>query len=150
MRKALLLSIFLIACNHNTPTPANPYAIARAIVQGAQIAVTVADAYFSIWAQNSSDPASVPTVQAEYNQIKMDVINAIQVAFSAINLAEDQSQGIDVTKLMTDAEAAWQKLYTFLQGLGVKVPTSMSVKIKTQKHLVTINYIPKTLLPQNK
>jgi hypothetical protein len=142
----LVLALFLTLavglgahCQQPSTPTSNPYIIARAVVQSAQIAVDTADATFNLWCGFASEKCAA--VRQKYSALRLDVVDALAVVLSAIDLAETAGTSLDMTKLMLQAEVAWQALVKFLTDLGVS-PSSAPTVVKLQPLK-----LPKTLLP---
>jgi hypothetical protein len=159
IKRMLLLSLFLLStvaatCTTNTNgSGPNGYAIARACVQGGQVAVSMGDSVFEIWCA-VSDGLQCAEARGTYSHLRLDVLDGLQVVLAGIDLAESQSSGLDLPKLMAQAEAAWSKLYKFLADLGVmptSLPSTVTKSTQAKKEKLVLPELklklPKTLLP---
>jgi len=133
-------------CKAPVSLPDN-YAVARAVVQGSQLALFAADGVFEFLCTLSSKAADArPT----YLLIRADVATGLQLALEGIMVAETQKQGFDLSKLMAQAETSWQKVKEFLLALEASInpPASNSASMKTiaSTRRLSARDLPPTLL----
>jgi hypothetical protein len=159
----IMAAVLLTACPHNTPDPntpqKDPYAIARAVIQGAQLTLLGADGVFEITVA-FMDPAKVPDIRKDYLRIRAAVVAGLKIASDGVDVAESQKAGFDIVKLLAQAETAYQDILKFLGDLKAPAgPTSRAVygvaKYGTSKwgekyKDPELEKLPKTLLPAAK
>lgn len=141
------LALALSACprplDPNGPPAPDPYATARAVIQGAELAVLGADGIFEI-AMAFTDPTRVPELRKAYLKIRASVLDGLRLALDGVAIAESQKQGFDLAKLMAQAETAYQDLLKFIAGLKA-TPSSMPKAGPPE-----LPPLPPTLLPAAK
>jgi hypothetical protein len=149
MLKRTLLLVCLVpliaGCPHNGPGPViSPYTTARAAIQTAQIALSMADGVFEIWAGTQTDLLAVEAARAKYLKVRTAVADGLKVAMDAVALAEAVGVDLDLGKVLAAAEAAWQDLRKFLSDLGT-TPASKPMLKGTFK--MPVEKLPPSLLP---
>ena len=122
-----LITLFLCSCPHNGagpvgPTKTDPYAIARAVIQGAQLSLFVADGVFEQWALQQTDQEKVKAARAKYTHIRTAVVDGLRLALDAVNIAQQAATDPDLSKILLQADAAWQDLKALLTDLLGKTP----------------------------
>ena len=133
-----------------TPVPNNIYADARFVIQGAQIALTAAEAAFNLWC-GAVDQAKCTATRLEFDKVKYAVADGLQLVKIAIDVAEEQRAGFNLATLLAQAETAWEELLKFLADLGVPPPSTQPKKLgKTMSFHDRVLKLPKTLLPIKK
>lgn len=149
---AALFTLLLTACPHNGPDVAtpekDPYAIARAVVQTAQLSLLAADGVFEIWA-GFAEPAKATEARVTYTKIRTAVVDGLKVAMDGINIAESQKEGLDLPKLLAQAEAAYQDLRAFLGILtgGASSQPSPRSGFGAKYKAPAVQDLPPSLLP---
>lgn len=137
MKRWSMLIPFLIvtSCAHCPVSGSNPYNVARAVIQAAQLALNVAAGVFASFGSPSSQP--------QFIQISTAVADGLKLALDGVNVAEEQKSGFDLNKLMANAESSYQDLRAFLTALqGRSGPTT-----KRGLRQFTVKDLPPTLLP---
>lgn len=148
MRPIILASIFTLmtACPGGTSCKGgDPYTTARAIIAGAQVAVTMSDAVFQVWAASQTDPEKVKKALEQFLKIKLDVLDGLQLATAGVDIAEQAHKDPDITKLMDKAEIAFQALRKLLTDLLTSTPSSQFAKVSSLMNPL-LERLPKTLL----
>lgn len=136
----LLLTTAATSCTECPPSKNLPdgFAIGRATVQGAQLALFGADAVFEFWAA-FADTTTVAAARPKYLRIRVSVVSGLQLALDGIAIAESQKSGFDLNKLMAQAEASWKDLRAFLATLQAAAGASQPTSVKA---MATISKVP--------
>lgn len=152
----LPLALLVTACPPCPPPQTgpgtSPYVIAKGVIYSGQLAVSLAGGFFNLWL--SSRPATTPAekiseYKTTYNKVSTSVLNGLQLALTAVNIAEEQGKEFNLVSLLAQAETAWQQLRQFLSGLGVNVPATSLPKVsKPEAPVFNMSDLPVTLLPK--
>ena len=168
MVRAVQLVVLLVAAGMlaGCPNPAtgktDPWLTAKTIINQSKMGVPVADVIFTQWKLSQTDQQKVAEAEAKYVKIKLAVLNGLSVAYDGVVIAEQAKTDPDMSKLMDQAETAWQDLRKFLEDLLKKPeePASQPVaKAKTPLPTPTVqpvvkledidlSKLPKSLLPK--
>jgi hypothetical protein len=155
MRKILtvLLFVLLAGCPGLTNCKGtDPYATARLVIGGTQIAVQSSEAVFMAWAATQTDMEKVKVALAKFTKIKAAVLQGLQVALDGVDIAQQAKTDPDIKKLMAQAETAFQDLRKLLEGLLAKPTTQLvpkdpkAVKAAPTELEKMFEALPKTLL----
>lgn len=127
MKKILTAIVTFIMCSAFTcSAPTDPYATARLVINGTQIAVQTSEGVFMLWAATQTDPEKVKTALAKFTKVKVAVLQGLQVALDGVDIAQQAKTDPDIRKLMVAAETAFQDLRRLLEELLTK-PASQPV-----------------------
>jgi hypothetical protein len=96
-----------------------------------------------------ADSATCADAQSKFAHMKLDVLDGLQAALAAIDVAESQGSGFDLLQLMAKAEEAWGKIYKFLNDLGLPLASSLP-EAKDSQNLPPMMKLPNTLLPSRR
>jgi hypothetical protein len=156
MRKiltAVLVMALFMACPGFSSCGAgtDPYATARIVINGAQIAVGASETVFMAWAAVQTDPAKVKDALVKFTKIKSAVLQGLQVALDGVDIATTAKTVPDTKKLMAQAETAFQDLRRMLETLLVgsstmPTPKDLKIKIPVNDLQKMFENLPKTLL----
>jgi len=153
MRK--ILTLILLALLPSCPGLTNckgtdPYATARLVVSGTQIAVQSSEAIFMVWAATQTDMEKVKVALAKFTKIKAAILQGLQVAMDGIDIAQQAKTDPDIKKLMAAAETAFQDLRKLLEELLAKPASAPGIKVKMSAAPsdaeALLAKLPKTLL----
>jgi len=142
------LVALIAGCPHNGAGPViNPYSVARAAIQAAQLSLLVADGVFDTWAATQADPAKVAEVRAKYVKVRTAVADGLRLAMDAVAIAESVAQKLDIAQILAQAEVAYQDLLRLLKDLKsapTSGPTSAPAALKVP---ALFEKLPPTLIP---
>jgi hypothetical protein len=106
------------SCPHNGPGPViNPYSVARAAIQAAQLTLLVSDGVFDTWAAAQTNPVKVAAARAKYVKVRTCVADSLRLAMDAVAIAEAVGQKVDLAQILAQAEVAYQDLLKLLKDL---------------------------------
>jgi hypothetical protein len=156
MRAKLLVVAFLIAAcpgSQVLPDTSNPYAVARAVIQSAQLSLYAADSLFGLWASRQSDPARVAAATARYQTVRAAVSYGLSLALRAVDLAEKAKAKVELAVILKDADEAWKDLRGLLTVVfgqsspPASAPASEPTRSPDKWKLPTLDDLPTSLIP---
>lgn len=143
MMVLVCLVVLIAGCPHNGAGPViNPYSVARAAIQTAQLSLIVADGVFDTWAATQTDPAKVAEVKAKYVKVRTCVADGLRLAMDAVGIAEAAGQKVDIAQILAQAEVAYQDLLKLLKDLKSGPASAPTLKVPA-----LFEKLPPTLIP---
>jgi hypothetical protein len=133
--KALVLTFLLALMAWGCPDPqtgkVDPYLTARTVINQASTALALSDGIFNQWLLGQADAEKAKKAQLTYQKVRMSVANGLQLALNGVGIAEQAKEGLDVKKLMAEANDAWGNLRKFLEDLLAKPEDAVLVAATT-------------------
>jgi hypothetical protein len=156
-----LVAVLLGGCPAGWSAKLNGWGIASGVVQGAQIALGMAQAAFGIWKGTQTDTAYVQAMASKFDQYAGAVWDGLKLVSDGIALAREVKSDPDMGALMKAAEEAWVSLRQFLTDLhgkpspavveatslpaGVKATRAAARKTGMDNFKVLLNRLPARL-----
>ncbi|MFA6432936.1 MAG: hypothetical protein WCV82_03960 [Candidatus Paceibacterota bacterium] len=78
------------------------YSRASSVISGARLAVELAETAFNIWA-GTANPETAATVMGKFNDYKMPILDALNTAQGAVQMAQELGTQPDISKAMARA-----------------------------------------------
>jgi hypothetical protein len=131
MKKLLLIALALLiwGCPDPTTGKIDPYLTARSIILQANTSLALADGIFNQWLLGQTDAEKAKKTQVIYAKAKTGVSNGLQLALNGVNIAQQAKEDPDVTKLLAEADKAWQNLSKLLAGLLASGDPAVAVAV---------------------
>jgi hypothetical protein len=129
--KRLLITLFVLFLFGCPPTT-NPYIAAKTVISSAQTAVSVADSIFENWVTSQPDKTVVESQRRRYAQLRLAVVQGLEVAYQSVNVAEELKAGMDVPVILQKADTAWSALRLFINEVFVKYPANIPLLNETK------------------
>jgi hypothetical protein len=141
MKKVLLVMVCCSFINCAHCQVSSSYVLARAIVQCAEVTLSIARGIFEQWVNKQTDTTKVADARTKFEHIMLLVEDGLKSALDAIDIAEKLSTSIDVVTIMAAAESAYKDLRQFLNDL-----TSTTMPTATKERVFTVRDLPYALV----